>query len=110
MHQTLEVEAYNMGKGHDRCTREFFAPWKPTHAAQHIEAIYEADWSNPSNPIFTGGVARGTKQVLSELTKYDEALFAKKNIDDSPGGAVEQCLDTLRDPNSRPRSAQPQYQ
>ena len=26
LHQTLEKEAYNMGKAHDRCTREFFAP------------------------------------------------------------------------------------
>ena len=43
LHQTLEKEAYNMGKAHDRCTHEFFVPWHDTHAAQHVEHLAEAD-------------------------------------------------------------------
>jgi hypothetical protein len=80
LHQTLEKEAYNMGKGHDRCTAEFFRPWKDTHAAQHIEAMMKADWTNPSSPVLTQPLqhARGDKAVLAEQTKYYLALFAKR--------------------------------
>ena len=99
LHQTLEKEAYNMGKAHDRCTREFFTPWHDTHAAQHIEALAEADWTDPSNPILTGQTARGTEQVLNELTNYYTALFADKPITNED--AYDECLDTLSDPNSR---------
>ena len=42
LHQTLEREAYNMGKAHDNCTTEFYRPWKPNHAAQHIAALLKA--------------------------------------------------------------------
>ena len=98
LHQTLEREAYNMGKAHDRCTAEMFRPWKPTHQAQHIEALAQADWSDPSNPVFTGGEAKGHSAVLEELTKYYESLFARKIIDEQ---AVLKCLETLNDPNSR---------
>jgi hypothetical protein len=100
LHQTLEKEAYNMGKGHDRCTAEFFRPWKDTHAAQHIEEMMKADWTNPSSPVLTQPLqhARGDKAVLAEQTKYYLALFAKEIIGQA---AVDTCLDTLRDPNSR---------
>ena len=98
LHQTLEREAYNMGKGHDRCTREFFAPWHSTHAAQHIETLKEADWSNPSDPRFTGQRATTQTGVLEELTKYYTALFKRKTI--SPQ-AKKACLETLSDPQSR---------
>ena len=98
LHQTLEKEAYNLGKAHDRCTREFFRPWKDTHAAQHVEKMKEADWSDPSNPSFTGSTVSGSKKVLKELTKYYTALFSKKTIDDQ---AVKECLETLSDPQSR---------
>ena len=62
LHQTLEREAYNMGKAHDRCTAEMFSPWKPNHSAQHIAALLKADWTDPSNPVMEGGVARGEKE------------------------------------------------
>merc|ERR1711965_477198 len=99
LHQTLEKEAYNMGKAHDRCTRELFAPWHDTHAAQHIEALMKADWHDPSNPTPTGGAATGTENVLQELTKYYDALFADKPITNN--NAYNACLDTLSDPTSR---------
>ena len=98
LHQTLEKEAYNIGKTHDRCTAEFFRPWKPTHAAQHIESMKEADWTDPSNPQFTGRTVKGHKEVLTELTKYYTALFAKKVISMI---AKMACLATLSDPKSR---------
>ena len=75
LHQTLEKEAYNMGKAHDRCTTEFFRPWKDTHAAQHIERMKEADWSDPSNPRFTGRIVTGSKAILEQLKKFYTALY-----------------------------------
>ena len=99
LHQTLEREAYDMGKAHDRCTAEFFRPWKDTNSAQHIEALAEADWSDPSNPAFTGNTVRGTKEILRELTKYYKALFSDKTTDNTQ--ATQACLDTLEDPKSR---------
>ena len=99
LHKTLEREAYDMGKGHDRCTAEFFRPWKDTNSAQHIEALAEADWSDPSNPVFTGNTVRGVKGILRELTAYYKALFADKTTDDAR--ATRACLDTLEDPQSR---------
>ena len=98
LHQTLEKEAYNMGKTHDRCTREFFVPWRDTHAAQHIESLAEADWQDPSNPTFTGRNVRGVADVLRELTKYYTALFADKPTTNH--AAYNACLDTLSDQNS----------
>ena len=89
LHQTLEQEAYDIGKSHDRCTAEFFRPWSETHAAQHIESLKEADWTDPSNPQFTGRVVRTSAQVLAELTKYYTALFAKKVTDPAASAA---CL------------------
>ena len=99
LHQTLEKEAYNMGKAHDRCTREFFTPWHDTHAAQHIDSLSEADWQDPSNPAFTGRTVSGTASVLKELTNYYEALFADKPITNQ--AAYNTCLETLSDPSSR---------
>ena len=98
LHQTLEREAYNMGKAHDNCTTEFFRPWKPNHAAQHIAALLKANWTDPSNPALEGGEAKGDKEVLKELTKYYKALFGIKPTDPA---AVLECLRTLDDPNSR---------
>ena len=98
LHQTLEREAYNMGKAHDNCTTEFYRPWKPNHAAQHIAALLKANWTDPSNPTFEGGEAKGDKEVLEELTKYYEALFGMKPTDPA---AVLECLQTLEDPTSR---------
>ena len=99
LHQTLEREAYNMGKGHDRCTTEFFRPWKATNAAQHIAALMEADWTDPSNPVYTGNTVRGDTAVLNEFTQYYRALFADKTTSDAH--ATRTCLDTLSDPKSR---------
>ena len=98
LHQTLEKEAHNMGKGHDKCTKEFFRPWKPTHSAQHIARMKKADWTDPSAPKFTGEVAQDDKSVLDTLTDYYEALFSKKTINPE---SVKKCLDTLRDANSK---------
>ena len=92
LHQTLEREAYNMGKAHDRCTAEMFRPWKPNHSAQHIAALLKADWTDPSNPVMEGGVAKGEKEVLEELTKYYKALFQDKPTDPED---VRKCLKTL---------------
>ena len=86
-----------MGKGHDRCTREFFVPWGPTHSAQHIESLRVADWTDPSNPAHTGEIARTPAAVLKELTKYYKALFAKKTTDRA---AEDKCLATPSDPKS----------
>ena len=88
LHQTLEREAYDMGKSHDSCTAEFYRPWHETHAAQHIESMKRADWTNPSEPIFTGTIATDQKEVLSELTKYYTSLFKKKQISQE---AMEAC-------------------
>ena len=98
LHQTLEKEAHNMGKGHDKCTKEFFRPWKPTHSAQHIARMKKADWTDPSAPSFTGEIAQGDSAVLDALTSYYEALFGKKTTKPE---SVEKCLETLKDPNSR---------
>ena len=87
-----------MGKAHDRCTREFFVPWHDTHAAQHIEALAQADWQDPSNPTLTGRVVTGVSDILQELTNYYNALFADKPITNQT--AYNECLDTLSDPNS----------
>ena len=99
LHDTLEKEAYNMGKAHDRCTKEFFTPWHDTHAAQHIEAMKKADWTDPSDPQFTGQTARTLTEVLIELTRYYTSLFADKPVTDR--AAYDECLDTLSDPHSR---------
>ena len=88
-----------MGKAHDRCTKEFFTPWHDTHAAQHIEAMKKADWTDPSNPQFTGQTARTLTEILMELTRYFTSLFADKPVTDR--AAYNECLDTLSDPNSR---------
>ena len=106
LHQTLEREAYNIGKSHDNCTKEFFRPWKSTHAAQSIRELKVADWTDPSNPVFEEETAEDGNQqvrkatdtdgVLREITKYYTALFAEKNIDEQ---AKRACLQTLETGN-----------
>ena len=81
LYESLEQEAYNIGKDHDTCSAEFFRQWRPTNAAQHVTAIKEADWSDPSNPQFTGSHADTASTVLSEFTKFYKSLFARKHPD-----------------------------
>ena len=67
-------------------------------AFQHITELKEADWTDPSNPQYTGQTVRDQAQVLIELTKYYTALFAKKAIDLA---SKVICLATLSNPRSR---------
>ena len=73
-----------------------FRKWKPTHAAQHITSLKKADWTDPSNPVFTGEIADTPAEVLKEFTYYDSNLFAKKT---TRRDAQLICLQALRDGN-----------
>ena len=55
--ETLEVEAYSMGKSHDSCSREFFCTWDPGRPSVAPPSAKVADWSDPSRPIFSQDVA-----------------------------------------------------
>ena len=83
--------------------REYFesqrSELEATNAAQHIAALMEADWTDPSNPVYTGNTAHGNAAVLSEFTQYYRALFADKTTNNTH--ATRTCLDTLSDPKSR---------
>ena len=96
LHDTLEVEAYNTGKKHDVCSREFFRQWDPSSISQAPQCAKEADWTNPSNPTFTGKVADTVQGVLQTFTDCFTAIYSRKQI--SPQ-AKETCLRLLRDGN-----------
>ena len=68
----------------------------------------EADWSDPSNPSFTGTSATTPKGILDAFTKYYSSLFADKNTDIN-GQAAQACLNTLSrpDPNGKVRRVLP---
>jgi hypothetical protein len=80
LYETLEKEAYNMGKDHDTCTAEFFRQWKPTNAAQEVTAMKTAEWPSPSAPQYDGTHATTPRSVLHEFTKYYRSLFARKHV------------------------------
>ncbi len=90
---TFEEIAYDMGKKHDVGSAAFFRPFTPKGAAQWIEAIFIADWTNPSRPVRTGAMATAASSIAAAVTPYYEKLFATKTIDLD---AAEECWNTLR--------------
>ncbi len=90
---TFEEIAYDMGKKHDVGSAAFFRPFTPKGAAQWIEAIFIADWTNPSRPVRTGAMATAASSIAAAVTPYYEKLFATKTIDPD---AAEECWNTLR--------------
>ena len=79
LHDTLEKEAYSAGKHHDVCSAEFFRRWDPSKASLAPSKIKEADWSDPSNPIFSGASLTDQKEVLAGFTSFYTSLFEKKD-------------------------------
>jgi hypothetical protein len=90
---TFEEDAHTMGQKHDTGSASFFRPFTPQGAAQWIEKIFKADWTNPSNPIRSGGFATGASSIAEAVTPYYRSLFATKTIDPT---AAETCWNTLR--------------
>ena len=93
---TFEEVAYDMGKKHDTGSASFFRPFTPKGAAQWIEKIFNADWTNPSNPIRSGGFATAASSIAAAVTPYYKHLFAPKTIDPV---AAEECWKALRTGN-----------
>ena len=93
---TFEEVAYDMGKKHDIGSASFFRPFKPQGAAQWVEQIFKADWTNPSVPVPTGETATAASEIASAVTPYYESLFAPKHIDPA---AAEECWKSLRTGN-----------
>ena len=58
----------------------------------------EADWTDPSNPIFSGTTADTPTTVLESFTAYYTALFAKKATNSADENI---CLATLADPRGQ---------
>ena len=92
----MEEIAHNMGKRHDVGTAAFYRPWKPKGAAQWVERIFKADWTDTQNPRRTGGHEEDPKKVVAEVTNYWKSLFTRKATDPD---AHQRCLDTLKTGN-----------
>ena len=94
--QLPEDLALYKGKQHDTGSALFFRPWKPRDSFHWIESIFNAIWPDPNSPIRDGSSATKPSRIPAAITKYYEALYSFKPIDDE---AKQICLDTLRTGN-----------
>ena len=91
--QSPEDLALYKGKRHDNGSALFFRPWKPRDSYHWIESIFNATWQDPNSPQKDGTVTSEPSEIPAAITKYYEALYSLKPIDDE---AKQICLDTLR--------------
>ncbi len=94
IHERLEEHAYNNGKRHDVGSKEFFRQWDPSRPSEAPRKMKRADWSDPSAPVFEGGIADTVSAVLDVFTKYYTALFSRK---DPLPAAAHKCYNALAD-------------
>ena len=88
-----EDVAFTKGKHHDNGSAAFFRPWKPRDSYHWIESIFNADWSDPSNPIRDGTTTNEPDKIPEAITPYYASLYSHKPIDTD---AKDICIDTLR--------------
>jgi len=83
---------------YDKYSREeaglapFYRTGKNHSNDRHINELSTADWSDVSNPTFSGS-EKDPSKVATAATAFFEALFAAKPSDEA---ATRECLNTLR--------------
>ena len=93
MYDTIEDIAYNMGQRHDIGSGPMFRPYKPKGGAHWTNATALADWTDPSNPIFTGEVEREPECQAHAQTPYWSNLFKAKP---TVPASARRCLELPR--------------
>ena len=88
--------AFKKGGHHDTGSASFYRPFTPRGAAQWINSIFNASWTDPSNTARNGSVTSQASKIAAAITPYYKALFARKQNDPQ---AEEECLKTLRSGN-----------
>jgi hypothetical protein len=94
--EKLEEVAYTMGKQHDTGSAAFHRRYSSKGAHTWVDSIRQTDWSDLSNPIFSGRVLTDPKSVCAEIKEYWAKLYARKPTEPQ---ASRKCLSYLRDGN-----------
>ena len=94
--QMPEDFALQQGAKHDTGSAAFFRPWKPRDSYHWVDAIFNATWTDPNNPVRDGTTTTEPSEIPKAITPYYESLYSHKPSDPV---AMQICLDTLRSGN-----------
>jgi hypothetical protein len=92
----LERDAYAQGRKHDINSAAFHRQWTPRNAAQWVEQIKVADWSDPSHPTNEAQPETHAPKIADGFAAYYKPLFEKKRIH---SGSVNAARRTLQSGN-----------
>ena len=96
---TYEEIAYSRGQRHDVGSASFYRPFTPRGAAHWVEEIFNADWTDPSNPVRDGTSTTAAPEIAEAITPFYGSLYGQKTIDPA---CAEKCWATLRTGNRVP--------
>ena len=71
---TYEEIAYSRGQRHDVGSASFYRPFTPRGAAHWVEKIFNADWTDPSNPIRDGTTTTEAPRIAEAITPFYETM------------------------------------
>ena len=82
LNDSLEEQAYTRGAAHDTGLAAMYRAITPRSPDQWVHSLKQADWSNPSKPVWADKTASPpvtkAKDIPNELVKYYSPLFSKK--------------------------------
>ena len=77
LRQMIEKDAWAKGQSHDANTAAFHRRWTPRNAAQWVDSLESADWSDLANPIHEGMEEDATR-MAETFRRYYQPLYSKK--------------------------------
>ena len=90
--ETTEECAYHMADRHDTGSAAFHRPFKPKSSGTWVDSVFNADWTDPSNPVHDGTHTTEAGAIPKAFTEYYKNLFANKPSDPQ---AANECLQAL---------------
>ena len=94
----METEEFAVkhGASHDTGRAAFYRQWTPRNAAQWVDGVMRADWTDPSKPVDRTTPATHKRDVADAFADYYKHLFAEK----TPNlAALRDALDALASGN-----------
>ena len=93
LYMETEEFAIKQGSSHDTGRAAFYRQWTPKNAAQWVEGVMRADWTDPSHPTNRTTPATSEREVANAFSEYYKQLFAKKTPKPE---ALERALRALK--------------
>ena len=76
-------------------SKEFHRRFKPSNSAQFISKLFEADWTDISNPVKTGATESDPSKLAELATGYYKSLFRRETPDRNAKAACIRMLEEL---------------